>query len=50
MQAAYAMDLEEGKNGAGDRVRTDDNHVGNVMLYQTELHPLVNNYSLVSAH
>ncbi len=24
----------EAKNGASDRNRTDDNHVGNVMLYQ----------------
>ena len=25
---------KELKIGAGDRIRTDDNHVGNVMLYQ----------------
>ena len=26
--------VEEAKNGASDRNRTGDNHVGNVMLYQ----------------
>lgn len=25
---------EAKKNGASDRIRTGDNHVGNVMLYQ----------------
>ena len=28
------MRIAGGGSGAGDRTRTDDNHVGNVMLYQ----------------
>ena len=27
------IDFEAKKNGASDRIRTDDNHVGNVKLY-----------------
>ena len=39
-----ALPLDEGGKilmlfGADSRVRTDDIHVGNVMLYQTELYP-----------
>ena len=30
---ARREEFEEGKNGAGDGIRTHDNHVGNVMLY-----------------
>ncbi len=29
-----ARTVDEAKNGASDRIRTGDNHVGNVMLYQ----------------
>ena len=30
----YRLSYERTKNGASDRNRTGDNHVGNVMLYQ----------------
>ena len=44
----YRLSYERTKNGASDRNRTGDNHVGNVMLYQlsytrllyaTNIHP-----------
>ena len=34
VKAGQSVDLKFIKNGASDRNRTGDNHVGNVMLYQ----------------
>ena len=45
----YRLSYERTKNGASDRNRTGDNHVGNVMLYQlsyTRLRYVFNIYPL----
>ena len=50
----YRLSYERTKNGASDRNRTGDNHVGNVMLYQlsytrlryvSNIHPFLRHFN-----